>query len=381
MNALTDKITNSLSASFETMENTETSMATPHQVVVRANSTVEIRLASDPDQEAWDEYVVAHPKGTAYHLWRWREIVSSVHRHSPKFLIAHQDGRLCGLMPLFHNKSFLFGNNLVSTSFCPYGGPISDSAEAEAALIDYGIALKSQLGASAFELKRLHRSEYQPEARFQDINVTFRKTISANDEENLNAIPRKQRAMIRKGIKNELSSELSDVETFYAMFSDNIHRHGTPATPIAFFRAIKASFGDDCEVMAIKSKSGRVVSAVFTIYFRDEVLPIFAGDLPEARDCAANDFKYWEVMRHAVSRGCKVFDFGRSKIGTGAFSFKSNWGFEPTQLYYEYPGLGDSPMPANNILNPKYQLMIKTWKRLPRGLVNWLGPIVVRGLG
>ena len=41
-------------------------------------------------------------------------------------------------------------------------------------------------------------------------------------------------------------------------------------------------------------------------------------------------------MRRACERGCKVFDYGRSKIGTGPYSFKKNWGFEPQPLSHEY---------------------------------------------
>ena len=44
---------------------------------------------------------------------------------------------------------------------------------------------------------------------------------------------------------------------------------------------------------------------------------------------------YWELMRRACERGLKVFDFGRSKRGTGSFDFKKNWGFEATPLVYE----------------------------------------------
>ena len=32
----------------------------------------------------------------------------------------------------------------------------------------------------------------------------------------------------------------------------------------------------------------------------------------------------------------RVFDYGRSKRGTGSFDFKKNWGFEPQPLNYEY---------------------------------------------
>ena len=89
-------------------------------------------------------------------------------------------------------------------------------------------------------------------------------------------------------------------------------------------------------MLTVVDARGMPVSSVLSFYFRDEVLPYYAGDSIDARDLAANDFKYWELMRRACERGLKVFDYGRSKRGTGSFDFKKNWGFEPAPLAYEY---------------------------------------------
>ena len=78
------------------------------------------------------------------------------------------------------------------------------------------------------------------------------------------------------------------------------------------------------------------LSSVIAFRFRDEVLPYYGGGFEEARRCAANDFMYWELMRRACDKGARVFDFGRSKVGTGAFAYKGIWGFEPQPLHYEY---------------------------------------------
>jgi hypothetical protein len=86
-------------------------------------------------------------------------------------------------------------------------------------------------------------------------------------------------------------------------------------------------------------------------------------------------------MRDACERGIAVFDFGRSKRGTGSFDFKKNWGFEPTPLAYEYRLLDRDDVPQNNPLNPKYRAFIALWRRLPRGVANALGPHIVRHLG
>ncbi len=104
--------------------------------------------------------------------------------------------------------------------------------------------------------------------------------------------------------------------------------------------------------------------------FRDEVLPYYAGDTIESRELAANDFKYWELMRRACERGVRTFDYGRSKRGTGSFDFKKNWGFEPVPLAYEYQLLRRDSVPQNNPLNPKYRALIALWQRLPRPVVD-----------
>ena len=120
---------------------------------------------------------------------------------------------------------------------------------------------------------------------------------------------------------------------------------------------------------------------MLSFYFRDEVLPYYAGDDEAARDLAANDFKYWELMRRACARGCRLFDYGRSKQGTGPYAFKKNWGFEPKPLSYEYCLYKRDAVPQNNPANKKYRLMIEAWRRLPLPVANWLGPHVVKSLG
>ncbi len=111
------------------------------------------------------------------------------------------------------------------------------------------------------------------------------------------------------------------------------------------------------------------------------MLPYYAGDTADARELAANDFKYWELMRRACERGIRVFDYGRSKRGTGPYDFKKNWGFEPLPLAYEYQLLTRADVPQNNPLNPKYRAFIALWRRLPRPAANALGPHIVRNLG
>ena len=338
-------------------------------------------LADDASGAArWDSFVQACPAATFFHRAGWQAILHDVFRHETHYLYAETEGRIEGVLPLARVKSLLFGHALVSLPFAVYGGVAATSDAAADALEQEAQRLAQQLGVEHLELRNV--TARHADWPMQDLYVTFRKPLHADDAANMQAIPRKQRAMVRKGIKNALVSEVdSGVERFFALYADNVHRHGTPALPKRYFEALRSVFGVDCEVLTVTGTDGRPLSTVMSFYFRDEVLPYYAGDAEAARDLAANDFKYWELMRHAAARGIRVFDYGRSKQGTGSYAFKKNWGFEPQPLHYEYCLYKRDAVPQNNPSNAKYKLLIEAWRRMPIGLANRLGPWVVRGLG
>jgi len=329
----------------------------------------------------WDDYVLACPQATFFHRAGWQTIVAEVFGHTTYFLYAEDaQGRIVGVLPLGHIHSRLFGNSLTSLPFTVYGGAVADSPEVADALEQEAQGIAKSLDVDHLELRYMEARH--PDWPTQDLYVTFRKEILPTEEANMLAIPRKQRAMVRKGIKNDLRSEIDPtVDRFFALFADNVHRHGTPALPKKYFQALQRVFGADCEVLTVFAPDGRALSSVLSFYFRNEVLPYYAGDDEAARDLAANDFKYWELMRRACARGLKVFDYGRSKKGTGPYAFKKNWGFEPTQLHYAYRLYKRDSIPQNNPSNAKYKLLIATWRRMPIALANWLGPFIVRNLG
>ncbi len=328
----------------------------------------------------WDEFVLRCPAATFFHRSAWQEIVAEVFRHPAYFLYAERDGAIEGVLPLAHVKSFLFGNALVSLPFAVYGGVAANSLAAADALEREAQSLAGRLGVEHLELRNFDQRHADWPA--QDLYVCFRKEIDPDVEANMLAIPRKQRAMVRKGIKNGLRSEIdANADRFFKLYADNVLRHGTPAMPKKYFEKLLQVFGRDCDVLTVVDTGGRPISSVLSFYFRDEILPYYAGDDVTARDLAGNDFKYWELMRRSCERGIRIFDYGRSKQGTGSYSFKKNWGFEPKPLYYEYCLYRRDGIPQNNPSNAKYRFFIEAWRRLPVGFANWLGPFIVRNLG
>ena len=338
-----------------------------------------VRTMQEADAGRWDAFVSECGEATFFHRAGWKSVIERAFGHRTWFLYAETDGRIEGILPLAEVKSRLFGHSLVSLPFCVYGGIAACSDAARAVLDEAAQNLARELKVGHLEYRSLdaHHADWHA----KDLYVTFRKEILPDEEQNMLAIPKKQRAMVRKGIKAGLCGDIDgDVDRFFAAYSASVHRLGTPVFSKKYFHILKEVFADDCEVLTI-TRDGRLISSVLSFYFRDEVLPYYGGGTVEAREVAGNDFMYWELMRRACARGYRVFDFGRSKRGTGAFDFKKNWGFEPRPLHYEYQLHRAKQVPDNNPLSPKYQMFIKLWQRMPLALANAIGPHIVRNLG
>lgn len=344
-----------------------------------APATVSVRAFGAPDAAAWDRYVESHPQGSFFHLSGWRLVLERAFRHPAHFLLAEQGGVITGVLPLALLSSALFGRALISTPFCTYGGVVANDPDTCRALEDAACRLAEELKVDYLELRQ--RTQTRPEWPSKDLYVTFRRPIVANNETNMKAIPRKQRAMVRKGIDKKLESRIDDdPATFYSMYSQSLRNLGTPVFSRRYVEILREVFGRSCELQSIYHESGPVAS-VLNFYFRDEVLPYYGGGGPLARSLAGNDFMYWEVMRRAADRGIRVFDFGRSKRGTGSFSFKEHWGFEPIQLCYQYYLVRAKEVPNLSPTNDKFKLMIRLWQRMPLWLTHLLGPPLARSLG
>lgn len=339
----------------------------------------QIRELNESEFARWDAFVNAMPEATFFHLSGWKRVLEQVFRHPTYYFYIEADGEINAILPLAQIKSLLFGNALISTPFCVYGGIIANDKDAAELLRSHACELARKLKVDTLELRNLRSScKGWPT---KELYVAFRKEIDPDPEVNLKAIPRKQRAMVRKGIEAGLQSEPDDGwQRLYRVYSESVRNLGTPVFPAKLFRVLRQVFGDACEVLMVMHE-GRDIAGVMSFYFRDEVLPYYGGSIAQAREVKGNDFMYWELMRNAAERGIKIFDYGRSKEGTGSYSFKKNWGFVPEPLYYENYLVKSTSIPEVNPMNPKYQLFIKAWKKLPLPLANLIGPMLARSLG
>jgi len=339
-----------------------------------------VRQLDTGGTENWDAYVQSATEATFFHRAGWKSVLERAFGHKTHFLYVEDGGVIVGILPLAQVKSVLFGHSLTSLPFCVYGGIVADTEQAASALRVEACRLADSLKVDALELRNSRPSD--ADWPVKELYYTFKKTIEPDDEANLMAIPNRQRAMIRKGIKEGLQSEWDEgTDRLYRVYSESVRNLGTPVFSAKYLRILREVFADDCSVLLI-THQGQDVAAVMSFYFKNEVIPYYGGSTAVARTIkGVNHFLYWELMRRSREQGYGVFDFGRSKAGTGPYSFKKNYGFKPQTLPYEYYLVKSDAVPDLNPLNPKYRLMVNTWAKLPLPVANLLGPFLARSLG
>lgn len=348
---------------------------------------ISLRILDHADQNELgriDRFISDHADGTAFHRPAWTVSVSEACGHDWCYLLAENaEGKLQAVLPLTLIHSALFGRAMVSSGFAVGGGILSVSEHATQLLADAVWEFAQVHSFPSVEL----RGGPTPCEKWQSkegVYAGFVTDLADDDESELLAIPRKQRAEVRKGLKNELavrigSSEV-DREDHYSVYAESVRNLGTPVFPKALFDAVIDAFGQDADILTVLS-DGKPVASVLSLYHKGTVMPYWGGGSFDARRLRANDVMYYALMNHARERGCQRFDFGRSKIGTGAYAFKKNWGFDPQPLSYAIRTADGEEARDVNPMSPKYRLQVALWQKLPLAVANRLGPMIAKGLG
>ncbi|MFM5883789.1 MAG: FemAB family XrtA/PEP-CTERM system-associated protein [Novosphingobium sp.] len=342
-------------------------------------------LAQADECTRLEGFVTRHPQGTAFHRPAWTRAAARGTGNTPLTLIAERGDAIAGLLPLVDVSSPLFGRALVSNGFAVGGGVLADDDAVADRLIAAAKALALGRSCPGIEL----RGGILPVGRANwttttDAHCGFVRALAADDEAQLNAIPRKQRAEVRKGLAGDLTVEIGtaprDRAAHYAVYAESVRNLGTPVFPRRLFGAVLDAFGGDADILTVRHQ-GKPVASVLSLYHHGAVMPYWGGGTFEARRLRANDRMYFELMLHARRRGCDRFDFGRSKTGSGPYDFKRNWGFEPEALSYaSWTASGARPRNTDPT-SSSHSAKIDLWRRLPLPLANLLGPWISRGLG
>jgi len=335
----------------------------------------------DPQELRRIEGFVAEQRASLFHRPAWLHAVAAGTGQRAAGLVSEKLGVITGWLPLTEVRSALFGKALVSSGFGVGGGICAEDDSAVRALAEKAQDYAVRGGFAGIEL----RGGAIPPGwdAWDDMHCGFERSLAADEEAELTAIPRKARAEVRKGLgfghRITIGRGADDRAAHYACFSASVRNLGTPVFPKRLFAAMLDAFPDTSDILTVWQGETPLAS-VLSFYHSGAVMPFWGGGSHAARPARANELMYYELMLHARRQGMTRFDFGRSKTGSGPFAFKKNWGFAPEPLTY---GAWTAPgAPPRNIdpTDASYSRKIEMWKKLPLPIANLAGPWIARGL-
>jgi len=344
-----------------------------------------IRLLTENDplnSKKWDEYVEKSKDATFFHQIAWKRLIEKVLKYEPLYLMAEDDEKVKGILPLFLTKSKFLGKALISTPFAVYGGICADDEEIAQYLFKEAKKLAKEKDVDYLELRNIYENNF---ALVENpIHYTFIIELPDKVETLWNGLKRKARGAVRKGIKSDLEVEidagkLDKLWNFYNIFAHSLRNLGSFILPFKYFKTLKELFDKQIVMLFVKYK-GEIVASVLTFLFKDTIIPYYGGCLSKSLKYSPNNLMYWKLMEYGIEKGYKYFDFGKSKKGTGSFEFKENFGFEPKPLHYQYYLNKVTQIPDAVNLSWEYRLAKRLIKKIPLRITKFIGPGIVKHL-
>jgi FemAB-related protein (PEP-CTERM system-associated) len=337
-----------------------------------------VKPVGDDARESWDAFVAAN-HGSLYHLFDWKKINEQSLGHDCEYLAARDAaGTIEGILPLVFVKSRLFGRILCSMPFMNYGGPVTATPRAAAALTRAASERAQALGADYLELRCPSALETTMPVSLRKVSMTV--PLQSDPEALFNSFSQKHRKNIRRAQKNELTVRKGGIDLlddFFHILELSWRSLGTPMYSKSYFKRLLETFPQNTSVFTCSWK-GEPVAVALTGHYGGVVEGMWAGARQELRHLDANYVLYWEMLRDACQGGHRIFHLGRSTSQSGAEQFKSKWNAETHQLYWYFHRPDGGPMPQLNVDNPKYKLAISVWRKLPLLATRMIGPPVAR---
>lgn len=311
----------------------------------------------------------------------WLSVLQAGLGHEVYAIEAVSGACTVGFLPVACVSSMLFGRYLVSLPYLNTNGVIAPSADVQAALITRAATLADELNVRYLELRHEAPVAHPALSAALTSKVHMRLPLPATEAQLWKGFDTKVRNQIRKGEKGSFAvawgaAELLD--EFHDVLAENMRDLGSPVYGKELFTAILSTFPGAAEICLVRDGAKPVAAALLLHGWGVTEVPT-ASSLKGYNPSNVNMLMYHHLLRRAVERGQRVFDFGRSTTEGNTFKFKKQWGSVPHPATWQYcvlRGTVGDMRPDN----PRYRLAIKVWQRLPVALTRRLGPLLVRGI-
>lgn len=344
--------------------------------------TVLLRQLSPDEPANWPASLTGPATFTA--LDSWSDLARTIYRFPVHRFETEEEGAATGLLALTHVQHPIFGNSLMTSPFGSYGGFAYADTASRDLLLGAAAKLAADLGVDYLNLRFAADDPTPPPGWVQHpVYHTYLVDLSPDSETLLSTFSPNHRNHVRKSLKKGFRlkfGRLDLLDDAYEALARSMHELGSPYHAKAYLKTMADLLGDALEFAVLYAPDGKLAGAGVFIRHGEVVTNLHANILRAYRADYAGEYLYWQTIARYAERGLKTFDLGRSLDGSGNETFKMKWKPRRQELAYWYWLKPGAELPALNQKNPKFQLAIWLWKRLPAFIIRPIGPFLIKGL-
>ncbi len=332
------------------------------------------------DSDRWNEFVEGN-NGPVFDSWEWGALCEACGHRTYRFA-AEEGGELLACLPLVHMESRLFGDQLVSMPYSAYGSVVSDEGTSEESvhlLLEPIRDLADELGVDFVSLRGQDLGE-PPEFEKENRFVTFDIPLSDDPEEAWNALDSSNRTHVRKarkeGVEYRRAGSKEDLKRYYDLYLRNMRDFGSPPHSFSFFTRLWEDLGDHM-VVDLALKDDHLINGQIQFLYVDRCFDWGGVTDYDYRNLQGGSLLMWKGIERACEAGYSTCTLGRTREGTGVYTYKKSWGGEKVWFddYHYFPARSTAlPDPDDE----KYDRLKDVWQRLPLKVTELIGPPIRR---
>jgi|ERR1700722_6059880 CelD/BcsL family acetyltransferase involved in cellulose biosynthesis len=310
-----------------------------------APAVYEIDPLSDP---RWATLVENHPRSSVFHSTNWLKALETVYGYEPVAVTTCPPGAtLTDGFVFCRIKSWLTGRRFVSLPFSDHCEPLVDSPDDLDAMLLHMQRDLDEREWQYIEIRPISQGPGSQSGLRKTLTYQFHRLDLRKSAQELfhgfhkDCVQRKIRRAEREALKYEDGNSEALLQKFYKLVVITRRRQYLPPQPVAWFRGLIATFGNDLKIR-VASKGDLPVASILTLSNKRSVVYKYGGSVASLNKMGGMALLFWKTIQEAKDKALDELDMGRSGINNpGLIAFKDHWGATRTTLnYWRYPPPG-----------------------------------------
>jgi hypothetical protein len=332
-------------------------------------------IIGEKDKTDWENFVYENPNTIAWQSHEWSDVLKRHYRFVFFPIAAYRGNDICGILPLYHIKTRLSGDSLISVPYAVAGGITANDPDVRTALLEKAIEISKKHGSCPITLKQ-YKLKIDGDLALDDNYYNRELELSTDVTEVWRQFSEKNKEAIRQteGLNFVMEYPSTELERFYDLLLKDLRAKGVPCVSKRWIQDLLAF---KMYSIAILRVGGLIVAGTLVKKFKDTVSFPFTCFMDRNATKWVHRL-YWELIQHFCMEGKRIFHSGRIPMNDATDQYRIGWGGTKYGYYYQYFPMRHVKTEFSVKRGRKRELAEKAWKTMPIMLARLIGPQVVK---